>query len=196
MTNICIEVKPIFVNKGLNAMTIKIKSITSLKVQGLILTILLSTLIPETVQAQIIPTIKLPTTTVPKPTITVPKPTITVPNPTIAVPNPTIETPLVFQLPTTFSINATPGNTTPSFVSVIKEGSNSPQISTGIGSTSIAIPAATTTSGTVSNINVVLPSKNPVSSGDVNFSVDTTPISTVGSVINSVNLSFPVPVLD
>ncbi|WP_157749889.1 hypothetical protein [Dolichospermum compactum] len=170
-------------------MTIKIKSITSLKVQGLILTILLSTLIPETVQAQIIPTIKLPTTTVPKPTITVPKPTIT-------VPNPTIETPLVFQLPTTFSINATPGNTTPSFVSVIKEGSNSPQISTGTGSTSIAIPAATTTSGTVSNINVVLPSKNPVSSGDVNFNVNTTPVSTFGSVINSVNLSFPVPVLD
>ncbi|OBQ16715.1 hypothetical protein [Anabaena sp. AL93] len=196
MTNICIEVKPIFVNKGLNAMTIKIKSITSLKVQGLILTILLSTLIPETVQAQIIPTIKLPTTTVPKPTITVPKPTITVPKPTIAVPNPTIETPLVFQLPTTFSINATPGNTTPSFVSVIKEGSNSPQISTGTGSTSIAIPAATTTSGTVSNINVVLPSKNPVSSGDVNFNVNTTPVSTFGSVINSVNLSFPVPVLD
>jgi hypothetical protein len=182
MTNICIEVKLIFVNKELNAMTLKIKSITSLKVQGLILTILLSTLIPETVQAQIIPTIKLPTITVPKPTITVPKPTI--------------ETPLVFQLPTTFSINATPGNTTPSFVSVIKEGSNSPQISTGTGSTSIAIPAAITTSGTVSNINVVLPSKNPVSNGSVNFNVNTTPVTTFGSVINSVNLSFPVPVLD
>jgi hypothetical protein len=177
-------------------MTFKIKSITSRKVKGLLLTILLSTLIPETVQAQIIPIIKLPTITVPKPTIAVPKSTIIVPNPTIAVPNPTIETPLVFQLPTSFSINATPGNTTPSFVSVIKEGSNSPQIYTGTGSTSIAIPAATQTSGTVSNINVVIPSNNSVSSGNVNFNVDTTPISTFGSVINSVNLSFPIPVLD
>ena len=188
MTNICIEVKPIFVNKGLNAMTIKIKSITSLKVQGLILTILLSTLIPETVQAQIIPTIKLPTTTVPKPTIKVPKPTIETPL-----------TPLVFQVPANFVVSPAV-NTTSSFVSVIKEGSNSPQIQTrtvtGTGSESIAIPVATTTSGTVSTINVVLPSKNSVSSGDVNFNVDTTPISTVGSVINSVNLSFPVPVLD
>ena len=188
MTNICIEVKPIFVNKGLNAMTIKIKSITSLKVQGLILTILLSTLIPETVQAQIIPTIKLPTTTVPKPTIKVPKPTIETPL-----------TPLVFQVPANFVVSPAV-NTTSSFVSGIKEGSNSPQIQTGTvtgtGSESIAIPVATTTSGTVSTINVVLPSKNSVSSGDVNFNVDTTPISTVGSVINSVNLSFPVPVLD
>ena len=190
MTNICIEVKPIFVNKGLNAMTIKIKSITSLKVQGLILTILLSTLIPETVQAQIIPTIKLPTTTVPKPTIK------------FQVPKPTIETPLtpsVFQVPANFVVSPAV-NTTSSFVSGIKEGSNSPQIQTrtvtGTGSESIAIPVATTTSGTVSTINVVLPSKNSVSSGDVNFNVDTTPISTVGSVINSVNLSFPVPVLD
>ena len=91
------EVKAIFGNKGLNAMTFKIKSITSLKVKGLLLTILLSTLIPETVQAQIIPIIKLPT-------ITVPKPTITFPKQTIIVPKPTLETPLVFQLTTSFSI--------------------------------------------------------------------------------------------
>ena len=206
MTNICIEVKLIFVNKELNAMTLKIKSITSLKVQGLILTILLSTLIPETVQAQIIPTIKLPTTTVPKPTIKfqVPKPTIETPLTPLVFqgPKPTIETrltPSVFQVPANFVVSPAV-NTTSSFVSGIKEGSNSPQIQTrtvtGTGSESIAIPVATTTSGTVSTINVVLPSKNSVSSGDVNFNVDTTPISTVGSVINSVNLSFPVPVLD
>ncbi|MTJ48985.1 hypothetical protein [Dolichospermum sp. UHCC 0259] len=170
-------------------MKFQIKSIASLKVKGLILTILLSTLIHESVQAQSIPTIKLPNISVIKPGITVPKPTIT-------VPNPTIPTPSVFQLPTNFVVNGAANNTKPSFVSVIKEGSNPPQIHTGTGSTSIAIPAATTTSGTVSNINVVLPSGNTVSSGDVNFNVDTTSISTFGSVINSVNLSFPVPVLD
>lgn len=91
------EVKAIFENKGLNSMIFKIKSITSLKVKVLLLTILLSTLIPETVQAQIIPIIKLPT-------ITVPKPTITFPKQTIIVPKPTLETPLVFQLTTSFSI--------------------------------------------------------------------------------------------
>ena len=206
MTNICIEVKLIFVNKELNAMTLKIKSITSLKVQGLILTILLSTLIPETVQAQIIPTIKLPTTTVPKPTIKfqVPKPTIETPLTPLVFqgPKPTIETrltPSVFQVPANFVVSPAV-NTTSSFVSGIKEGSNSPQIQTGTvtgtGSESIAIPVATTTSGTVSTINVVLPSKNSVSNGDVKFNVDTTSIPIFGFVINSVNLSFPVPVLD
>jgi len=173
-------------------MTLKIKSITSLKVQGLILTILLSTFIHESVQAQSIPTIKLPNISIIKPGITVPKPTIT-------IPKPTIQTPSVFQVPANFVVSPAV-NTTSSFVSVIKEGSNLPQIQTGTvtgtGSKSIAIPVATQTSGTVSTINVVLPSQNSVSSGDVNFNVDTTPISTVGSVINSVNLSFPIPVLD
>ena len=160
-------------------MTPKIKPVTNFKIKGLFLIIILSTLIPETVQAQFIPNIY----------IKVPNPSITVPNPSITVPNPTS----IFQLPANFVVNGAAGNTTPSFVSVIQEGNNLPQIQTGVGSKSVAIPAATTT---LSNINVVLPSGNTVSSGDVNFIVNTTLIPGLGSVINSVNLSFPVPALD
>jgi hypothetical protein len=160
-------------------MTPKIKPVTNFKIKGLFLIIILSTLIPETVQAQFIPSIYI---TVPKPSITVPKPSITVPKPTST-----------FQLPANFVVNGAAGNTTPSFISVIQEGNNLPQIQTGVGSKSVAIPAATTT---LSNINVVLPSGNTVSSGDVNFIVNTTLIPSLGSVINSVNLSFPVPALD
>jgi hypothetical protein len=167
-------------------MTPKIKPVTNFKIKGLFLIIILSTLIPETVQAQFIPSIYI---TVPKPSITVPKPSITVPKPSITVPKPTS----TFQLPANFVVNGAAGNTTPSFISVIQEGNNLPQIQTGVGSKSVAIPAATTT---LSNINVVLPSGNTVSSGDVNFIVNTTLIPSLGSVINSVNLSFPVPALD
>jgi len=167
-------------------MTPKIKPVTNFKIKGLFLIIILSTLIPETVQAQFIPSIYI---TVPKPSITVPKPSITVPSPSITVPKPTS----TFQLPANFVVNGAAGNTTPSFISVIQEGNNLPQIQTGVGSKSVAIPAATTT---LSNINVVLPSGNTVSSGDVNFIVNTTLIPSLGSVINSVNLSFPVPALD
>jgi hypothetical protein len=181
-------------------MTPKIKPVTNFKIKGLFLIIILSTLIPETVQAQFIPSIYItvpkPSITVPKPSITVPKPSITVPKPSITVPKPSITVPKptsTFQLPANFVVNGAAGNTTPSFISVIQEGNNLPQIQTGVGSKSVAIPAATTT---LSNINVVLPSGNTVSSGDVNFIVNTTLIPSLGSVINSVNLSFPVPALD
>ncbi|MBK1988950.1 hypothetical protein A0J48_015625 [Sphaerospermopsis aphanizomenoides BCCUSP55] len=176
-------------------MTIKINPTTKLTVKGLILTAILTTLIPKTAQAQSIPIINIPTITLPKTTITVPKPTIKVPKPTIKIEIPTVTNAQnnIFQQPTNFVIEGATDNTSPSFISAIKEGSNIPQIQTGRGSTTVSIPNATTT---ISNINVVLPSTNIVAPGDVNLNVNTTEIPTFGSLVNTVNLSFPLPTLD
>ncbi|MFM6151800.1 MAG: hypothetical protein ACKPE3_02185, partial [Sphaerospermopsis kisseleviana] len=95
-------------------------------------------------------------------------------------------------------VNGTANNTRPSFVSAIKEDSSPNEISTGRGSTTINIPPANIppATTTVSTINVVLPSTKIVPVADVNFNVTTTDIPSLGSLINTVNLSFPLPVLD
>ncbi|MBD2134053.1 hypothetical protein H6F47_16845 [Sphaerospermopsis sp. FACHB-1094] len=190
--------------------TIKIKPIAHLEVKGLILTFILTAFISETAQAQSIPTINIPTITAPnisvvKPSINIPKPNI--PKPTVTIPNVTPSTPTVpvpkaaqITIPSVIEVNGTANNTRPSFVSAIKEDSSSNQISTGRGSTTINIPPANLpippATTTVSTINVVLPSTKIVPVADVNFNVTTTDIPSLGSLINTVNLSFPLPVLD
>ncbi|MFN8952164.1 MAG: hypothetical protein ACK5WC_13640 [Aphanizomenon sp.] len=151
-------------------MTLQIKSINSLEVKELMLAILLSTLIHESVQAQSVFSITRPSIQTPSVTIT----------------EPSIQTPSVIQLPTEFIVESADG-ITPSYVSAI-EKNGVDKITTGTGSISIPIPKATTP-GNVSTINVVVPFKNQVSKDSVEFTVNN-----VDSRINSVN--FLVPALD
>ncbi|TAF07149.1 MAG: hypothetical protein EAZ77_10725 [Nostocales cyanobacterium] len=181
-------------------MKIQIKPIVNLEIQDLMLTVLLTALMSETVHAQSIPTTNIPTINLPnisiiQPSINIPKPTITIPKPTIKIEIPSVVNVQnnIFQPPTNFVIEGATDNTRPSFISAIKEGNNIPQIQTGRGSTTVSIPNGTTT---ISNINVVLPSTNIVAPGDVNLNVNTTEIPTFGSLVNTVNLSFPLPTLD
>jgi hypothetical protein len=186
-------------------MKIQIKSIANIEIKGLILTFLFTALISETVQAQSIPTINVPNISILRPSINIPKPTIKVPKPTIKIELPSIANAQknIFQQPTTFVIKGAENNTRPSFISVTQNGINLPQIQTGIGKTTVTgkttvnttinIPTTTTT---LSNVNVVVPSTNIVAPGTVNLNVNTTEIPTFGSLINTVNLSFPLPVLD
>ncbi|AFZ58964.1 hypothetical protein H6G54_23890 [Anabaena cylindrica FACHB-243] len=184
-------------------MTPKIQPTAHPQVKGLILTLLLSVLMAETAQAQSIPSINIPTIKVLD--ISVIRPSINIPKPTIKIEIPSVIKPQdnIFKQPTNFVINGAANNTRPSFISVIQDGINIPQIQTGIGqttvientkiNTTINIPTATTT---LSTINVVVPSTNIVDPGNINFNVTTTPISDQGSVMNSVNLSLPLPILD
>jgi hypothetical protein len=191
-------------------MTLQIKSINSLEVKELMLAILLSTLIHESVQAQSVfsitrPSIQTPSVTITRPSIQTPSVTITEPSiqtpsvtitepsiqtPSVTITEPSIQTPSAFQLPTQFIVKSADG-IIPSYVSAIgKNGVD--KITTGTGSISIPIPKATTP-GNVSTINVVVPFKNQVSETSVYFSVNKG-----DSGIDSVNLSFPVtvPALD
>ncbi|MFN5239724.1 MAG: hypothetical protein ACK5CG_04225 [Aphanizomenon sp.] len=175
-------------------MTLQIKSINSLEVKELMLAILLSTLIHESVQAQSVfsitrPSIQTPSVSITKPSIQTPSVSITRPSiqtPSVTITEPSIQTPSVIQLPTEFIVESADG-ITPSYVSAI-EKNGVDKITTGTGSISIPIPKATTP-GNVSTINVVVPFKNQVSKDSVEFTVNN-----VDSRINSVN--FLVPALD
>lgn len=149
-------------------MTLQIKSINSLEVKELMLAILLSTLIHESVQAQSVFSITRPSIQTPSVTIT----------------EPSIQTPSAFQLPTQFIVKSADG-IIPSYVSAI-EKNGVDKITTGTGSISIPIP---NTSGNVSTINVVIPFERQIDDKSVEFTVDI-----VDSRINSVN--FLVPALD
>lgn len=149
-------------------MTLQIKSINSLEVKELMLAILLSTLIHESVQAQSVFSITRPSIQTPSVTIT----------------EPSIQTPSAFQLPTQFIVKSADG-IIPSYVSAI-EKNGVDKITTGTGSISIPIP---NTSGNVSTINVVIPFEKQIDDKSVEFTVDI-----VDSRINSVN--FLVPALD
>jgi hypothetical protein len=188
-------------------MTLQIKSINSLEVKELMLAILLSTLIHESVQAQSVfsitrpsiqtpsvsitkPSIQTPSVTITRPSIQTPSVTITRPSiqtPSVTITRPSIQTPSVIQLPTEFIVKSADG-ITPSYVSASKKNNDPSIIETGTGSISIPIPKATTP-GNVSTINVVVPFKNQVSKDSVEFTVNN-----VDSRINSVN--FLVPALD
>jgi hypothetical protein len=173
-------------------MTLQIKSINSLEVKELMLAILLSTLIHESVQAQSVfsitrPSIQTPSVTITRPSIQTPSVTITRPSiqtPSVSITEPSIQTPSAFQLPTQFIVKSADG-IIPSYVSAI-EKNGVDKITTGTGSISIPIP---NTSGNVSTINVVIPFERQIDDKSVEFTVDI-----VDSRINSVN--FLVPALD
>jgi hypothetical protein len=173
-------------------MTLQIKSINSLEVKELMLAILLSTLIHESVQAQSVfsitrPSIQTPSVTITRPSIQTPSVTITRPSiqtPSVTITEPSIQTPSAFQLPTQFIVKSADG-IIPSYVSAI-EKNGVDKITTGTGSISIPIP---NTSGNVSTINVVIPFEKQIDDKSVEFTVDI-----VDSRINSVN--FLVPALD
>jgi hypothetical protein len=149
-------------------MTLQIKSINSLEVKELMLAILLSTLIHESVQAQSVFSITRPS----------------IQTPSVSITEPSIQTPSAFQLPTQFIVKSADG-IIPSYVSAI-EKNGVDKITTGTGSISIPIP---NTSGNVSTINVVIPFERQIDDKSVEFTVDI-----VDSRINSVN--FLVPALD
>jgi hypothetical protein len=161
-------------------MTLQIKSINSLEVKELMLAILLSTLIHESVQAQSVFSITRPS--IQTPSVTITRPSIQTPSVTIT--EPSIQTPSAFQLPTQFIVKSADG-IIPSYVSAI-EKNGVDKITTGTGSISIPIP---NTSGNVSTINVVIPFEKQIDDKSVEFTVDI-----VDSRINSVN--FLVPALD
>jgi hypothetical protein len=173
-------------------MTLQIKSINSLEVKELMLAILLSTLIHESVQAQSVfsitrPSIQTPSVSITRPSIQTPSVTITRPSiqtPSVTITEPSIQTPSAFQLPTQFIVKSADG-IIPSYVSAI-EKNGVDKITTGTGSISIPIP---NTSGNVSTINVVIPFEKQIDDKSVEFTVDI-----VDSRINSVN--FLVPALD
>jgi hypothetical protein len=173
-------------------MTLQIKSINSLEVKELMLAILLSTLIHESVQAQSVfsitrPSIQTPSVSITKPSIQTPSVSITRPSiqtPSVSITEPSIQTPSAFQLPTQFIVKSADG-IIPSYVSAI-EKNGVDKITTGTGSISIPIP---NTSGNVSTINVVIPFEKQIDDKSVEFTVDI-----VDSRINSVN--FLVPALD
>ena len=173
-------------------MTLQIKSINSLEVKELMLAILLSTLIHESVQAQSVfsitrPSIQTPSVTITRPSIQTPSVSITKPSiqtPSVSITEPSIQTPSAFQLPTQFIVKSADG-IIPSYVSAI-EKNGVDKITTGTGSISIPIP---NTSGNVSTINVVIPFERQIDDKSVEFTVDI-----VDSRINSVN--FLVPALD
>ena len=173
-------------------MTLQIKSINSLEVKELMLAILLSTLIHESVQAQSVfsitrPSIQTPSVTITRPSIQTPSVSITKPSiqtPSVSITRPSIQTPSAFQLPTQFIVKSADG-IIPSYVSAI-EKNGVDKITTGTGSISIPIP---NTSGNVSTINVVIPFERQIDDKSVEFTVDI-----VDSRINSVN--FLVPALD
>jgi hypothetical protein len=158
-------------------MTLQIKSINSLEVKELMLAILLSTLIHESVQAQSVFSITRPS----------------IQTPSVSITRPSIQTPSVIQLPTEFIVKSADG-ITPSYVSASKKNNDPSIIETGTGDKTIPItPLPPNTPGTLSTINVVVPFENQVSKDSVEFTVNN-----VDSRINSVNLSFPVtvPALD
>jgi hypothetical protein len=161
-------------------MILQIKSINSLEVKELMLAILLSTLIHESVQAQSVFSITRPS--IQTPSVTITRPSIQTPSVTIT--EPSIQTPSAFQLPTQFIVKSADG-IIPSYVSAI-EKNGVDKITTGTGSISIPIP---NTSGNVSTINVVIPFERQIDDKSVEFTVDI-----VDSRINSVN--FLVPALD
>jgi hypothetical protein len=161
-------------------MTLQIKSINSLEVKELMLAILLSTLIHESVQAQSVFSITRPSIQTPSVTITRPS----IQTPSVSITEPSIQTPSAFQLPTQFIVKSADG-IIPSYVSAI-EKNGVDKITTGTGSISIPIP---NTSGNVSTINVVIPFERQIDDKSVEFTVDI-----VDSRINSVN--FLVPALD
>ena len=154
-------------------MTLQIKSINSLEVKELMLAILLSTLIHESVQAQSVFSITRPSIQTPSVTIT----------------EPSIQTPSVIQLPTEFIVKSADG-ITPSYVSASKKNNDPSIIETGTGDKTIPItPLPPNTPGTLSTINVVIPFERQIDDKSVEFTVDI-----VDSRINSVN--FLVPALD
>jgi hypothetical protein len=170
-------------------MTLQIKSINSLEVKELMLAILLSTLIHESVQAQSVFSITRPS--IQTPSVSITRPSIQTPSVTIT--RPSIQTPSVIQLPTEFIVKSADG-ITPSYVSASKKNNDPSIIETGTGDKTIPItPLPPNTPGTLSTINVVVPFENQVSKDSVEFTVNN-----VDSRINSVNLSFPVtvPALD
>ena len=178
-------------------MTLQIKSINSLEVKELMLAILLSTLIHESVQAQSVfsitrPSIQTPSVSITKPSIQTPSVSITRPSiqtPSVTITEPSIQTPSVIQLPTEFIVESADG-ITPSYVSASKKNNDPSIIETGTGDKTIPItPLPPNTPGTLSTINVVVPFKNQVSKDSVKFTVNN-----VDSRINSVN--FLVPALD
>jgi hypothetical protein len=109
-------------------MTLQIKSINSLEVKELMLAILLSTLIHESVQAQSVfsitrPSIQTPSVTITRPSIQTPSVTITRPSiqtPSVTITEPSIQTPSAFQLPTQFIVKSADG-IIPSYVSASKK---------------------------------------------------------------------------
>jgi hypothetical protein len=194
-------------------MTLQIKSINSLEVKELMLAILLSTLIHESVQAQSVfsitrPSIQTPSVSITKPSIQTPSVSITRPSiqtpsvsitrpsiqtPSVTITEPSIQTPSVIQLPTEFIVKSADG-ITPSYVSASKKNNDLSITETGTGDKTIPItPLPPNTPGTLSTINVVVPFENQVSKDSVEFTVNN-----FDSRINSVNFSFPVtvPALD
>ncbi|HCQ21215.1 MAG: hypothetical protein AN481_11190 [Aphanizomenon flos-aquae LD13] len=170
-------------------MTLQIKSINSLEVKELMLAILLSTLIHESVQAQSVFSITRPS--IQTPSVSITRPSIQTPSVTIT--RPSIQTPSVIQLPTEFIVESADG-ITPSYVSASKKNNDPSIIETGTGDKTIPItPLPPNTPGTLSTINVVVPFENQVSKDSVEFTVNKG-----DSGIDSVNLSFPVtvPALD
>ncbi len=125
-------------------MTLQIKSINSLEVKELMLAILLSTLIHESVQAQSV----------------------------FSITRPSIQTPSVIQLPTEFIVKSADG-ITPSYVSASKKNNDPSITETGTGDKTIPItPLPPNTPGTLSTINVVVPFENQVSKDSVEFTVN------------------------
>ena len=166
-------------------MTLQIKSINSLEVKELMLAILLSTLIHESVQAQSVFSITRPS--IQTPSVTITRPSIQTPSVTIT--RPSIQTPSVIQLPTEFIVKSADG-ITPSYVSASKKNNDPSIIETGTGDKTIPItPLPPNTPGTLSTINVVIPFEKQIDDKSVEFTVDI-----VDSRINSVN--FLVPALD
>jgi hypothetical protein len=166
-------------------MTLQIKSINSLEVKELMLAILLSTLIHESVQAQSVFSITRPS--IQTPSVTITRPSIQTPSVTIT--EPSIQTPSVIQLPTEFIVKSADG-ITPSYVSASKKNNDPSIIETGTGDKTIPItPLPPNTPGTLSTINVVIPFERQIDDKSVEFTVDI-----VDSRINSVN--FLVPALD
>ena len=166
-------------------MTLQIKSINSFEVKELMLAILLSTLIHESVQAQSVFSITRPS--IQTPSVSITRPSIQTPSVTIT--RPSIQTPSVIQLPTEFIVKSADG-ITPSYVSASKKNNDPSIIETGTGDKTIPItPLPPNTPGTLSTINVVIPFEKQIDDKSVEFTVDI-----VDSRINSVN--FLVPALD
>ncbi|WP_249263467.1 hypothetical protein [Microcystis aeruginosa] len=174
---------------------------TSLRSQPIIPTVNVTTTnnIPATsLRSQpIIPTVNVTTTNnIPSTSL------INSPTPVIPTVNVTFDdkgVPTTVLKPLTFSVTGNQGNTEPSFLSVINNNGVTNE-TTGVGSTSIAIPQPTAVNGqlvTVSTVNVVFPSSQQAtgitSSFNNSFSNPSNPFTIQSSTLT---VNFTPPVLD
>jgi hypothetical protein len=147
----------------------------------------------------IIPTVNVTTTNNIPSTSLINSPTPVIPTVNVTFDDKGVPTAVPELKPLTFSVTGNQGNTEPSFLSVINNNGVTNE-TTGVGSTSIAIPQPTAVNGqlvTVSTVNVVFPSSQQAtgitSSFNNSFSNPSNPFTIQSSTLT---VNFTPPVLD